>query len=532
MKRNLLKAIGISFLIFVLLSWFIPIGTYYGGELKTDGIDAVGIFDLFSIPVSTFLVFILYTITFAVIGGFYGVMEKTGALDKIVQKLSTKFTGKEKRLLVITVIFYAVLSSVTGLVVPLFVLVPLTAMVLLKLNINKVVALASTVGAMLVGSAASTLGFNISGYTKNLLSIDMTNQIIAKVVLLVILTAALILFILKFSGKSKEAKKAEKTKPVLAEEKKVVKKETKETVKKQAAKKETTKKQEPKKTAKKSTTKTTKKPAKKQTKKSTAAMAIAKPTKKVKVAKGVSAVPLVVILVLLMLVSFVGMYNWYYAFEINIFNDIYDSVMGVKIGDFAIFENLLSGISQMGYWGNTELCILLIIASILIAWIYRLSLNDYVESFIKGVKKMLPTAIYAGLASVILYVLYQALSNGTGTLTTTIFAWFLENIDGFNVVVTAIVSLIGSFFYNDLYYLLASISPFVTGFDAAELSIAGLLIQSVYAVGMLIFPTSVLLIAGLSMFDVTFKQWFKYIWKFALVIFLIIVLACCILTLL
>ena len=107
-----------------------------------------------------------------------------------------------------------------------------------------------------------------------------------------------------------------------------------------------------------------------------------------------------------------------------------------------------------------------------------------------------------------------------------------ELSDGFNVITTAIASLYGSFFYNDLYYLLAGMSAYVTGFDASALSVAGLLIQSVYAVAMLIFPTSVVLIAGLSFFDVSYKQWFKYIWKFVLLIFLIILLVCAILTVL
>ena len=43
---------GISFLIYVVLSWIIPVGTYSNGELTTNGIDPVGLIDLFneSIP--------------------------------------------------------------------------------------------------------------------------------------------------------------------------------------------------------------------------------------------------------------------------------------------------------------------------------------------------------------------------------------------------------------------------------------------------------------------------------------------------
>ncbi len=519
MKRNLLKAIGISFLIFVVLSWIIPVGTYSNGELTTNGIDAVGLFDLINIPVTTLLTFALYIVVFAVIGGLYGVMEKTGALPAWVENITKKFTGKEKGFLIFTIIFFVILSSITGLTLPLFVLIPLFASVLFAMNYDKITAMASTVGAVLVGSVCSTYGFNVTGYTKNILSLDMNNQIIAKLIILVVVTAILIFFILKFS-KKKEVKVAAKAAPA----KKEAVKEVKAAPKKAAAKKTAAKKAPAKKTTAK---KTTKKPA---AKKNTQSLAVAKDVKKVDTKKGINTLPLIVIFVLMTVITFVGMYNWYYAFGIEVFNDIHTSIMSVKIGDFPIFEHLLSGISQIGYWGNVEFVIMMVIAAALIAWIYKLKLNTFVESFIAGVKKMLPTAIYAALASVILTVLYQASYGGTGTLVDTLYAKTFGLTDDFNVATAGIASLYGSFFYNDLYYLLAGMQTYLIGFDASALSVAGLLVQSVASLGMIIFPTSVILIAGLSYFDVPFKDWFKYIWKFALAVFIIILLVCCILT--
>lgn len=523
MKRNLLKAIGISFLIFVVLSWIIPVGTYDGTKFTKGSVDAVGLFDLIGVPVNTLVTFALYVAVFACIGGLYGVMSKTGALGTWVEKISKRFTGKEKGFLIFTIILFVILSSVTGLVLPLFVLVPLFAMILFALNYDKVTAFASTVGAMLVGSMASTYGFNISGYTKNILSLDMNNQIIAKVVLLVLLTAALIFFVLKFASK--------KTTKAVA---KVEKKE----VAKAASKKETTKKASSKTSAKKAPAKKASKPAAKKTttKKTTAKktttknMAVSADVKKVRNAKTVSTLPLVIIFVLMLIVTLVGMYNWYYSFGIEVFNDIHTAIMGVKIGDFPIFENLLSGINAIGYWGNNEFIMLMVIAAILIAFIYRLSFGEFVESFIAGVKKMMPTALYAALASVILAVLYQASYQGAGTIADTMFNATMGMSDGFNVLTSGLTALYGSFLYNDLYYLLYSLQAYLAAFDAGMISIAGLLVQSMYALGMILFPTSVILIAGLSYFDVSYKKWIKYIWKFALVALLIILLVCAILT--
>ena len=181
-------------------------------------------------------------------------------------------------------------------------------------------------------------------------------------------------------------------------------------------------------------------------------MAVTKDVKKVKDAKSVSIIPLVIIFVLMTVITMVGMYNWYYAFGINVFNDIHTSIMSVKIGDFPIFEHLLSGISQIGYWGNVEFIIMMVFAAVIIAFIYKLKVGQFVESFIAGVKKMLPTAIYAALASLILTVLCQASYSGTGTITDTMFNATMSMSDGFNVLTTGLTAFYGSFFYN-IYYL-------------------------------------------------------------------------------
>ena len=514
MKRNLLKAIGISFLIFVILSWIIPVGTYTSGKLSTSGIQPVGLGDLFNKPISAVVTFALYGVVFAVIGGFYGVVEETGALEKVVGNMAGKFEGKENKFLVLIIVLFILLSSLTGLIVPLFVLVPLFAAVLFKLNFDKVTVMASTVGSLLLGSVASTYGFNISGYTKNLLSLDMNFQIIPKVIILILLVVLFSIWTVKNSKKTdkkvevKESKKSEEVKKV-------------EKVEKTTSKKTSSKKSSAKKTTKKTTRKS-----------NTKALAVISDVLKVGKKDHIKGTVFVIILVLMLIVAFLGMYNWYYSFSIDIFTKAHEAVMGVKIKDFAIFEGLLSGISQLGYWSNIEFAGLLVVTYMILAFIYKLSVNEYIESFIAGMKKWLPTAIYSTLASVVLVILYQSLQGGSGNIVTTINAKIFDLVDGFNPIITGIASLIGGFFFNDLYYLLANLSSFVNSYKGADLSMAGLVIQSVYGIAMMIFPTSVILISGLSLFDVSYKDWIKYIWKFVLITLLLVLVVCSIVVLL
>lgn len=515
MKRNLIKVIGISFIIFFILSWIIPIGTYSGGELETSGIDPVGLVDFVQTPLSAIVTFALYVVVFAAIGGFYGVVEEVGILEKISKGWAAKFEGKESSFLVISIILFSLLSSFTGLIIPLFILVPLFAAAIFKMGYDKITALASTIGGILVGSIGSTYGFNITGYTKNLLSLDMNNQVWARVIILILLTAALCVTVVMASKKNKK------------EVKKEIKKEVKET-KKEAKVSETSKQVN--KTAKKENKKTEKKNTKK-SKTNTKNLAVVGNVKKVETKKSVSGVPFAIIFIIMLIIAFIGMYNWYYSFDIKVFNDFHEALMGIKINKFAIFENLLSGANQLGYWSNMDFAALVTFTAFIISKVYRLKFGEFTEAFIQGFKKWLPTALYAALANVILVVLYQTLQSGSGnivqTINGTIFGW----ADGFNPFITGLAAFVGSFFFNDLYYLLANMSSIVTNFDAKDVKVAGVLIQSVYSVAMMLLPTSVALIAGLSMFDVKYGSWIKYIWRFVLISLLLVLLVCAIISL-
>ncbi len=542
MKKKLLKVIGISFLIFVVLSWIIPVGIYSNGELSTNGIDPIGLFDLFNTPIQAILSFAsVYGAPLVAIGGLYGVMEKTGALEKVVSKMVNAFMGKERGFLILTVLLFVILSSVTGLVIPLFVLVPLFAAVLFAMNYDKLTVLASTIGSLIVGSIASTYGINISGYTHSILALDINNQIVAKLILLVLLVIALIFVILTSSKRTtnkslKEAKVVKDKKEVemksstkVSDNKKAKKSASKTSNVKASTKKSTTSKTTVKKsTAKKST-------AKKSTKASTKALAVSKPIKKISEKAKISAIPLVIIFLFTVILCLVGMYNWSDMLGIEVFSDFHEAVMEVEIEDFPIFAHLLSGITAIGSWNNLHFAGAMLIAACVIAWIYKFSFDEFIDSFVSGVKKWLPTACLVSLAGVILMIVGPAIASyysATGTVADTINAKIFELTDGFNVLTTGFASLIGSFFFNDYQYFIYDIGSFINTFDAAALSNAGLLVQSVFGVGMLILPTSFILIAGLSLFDVSYKEWMKYIWKFALIAFLLILLTCGIITLL
>ena len=97
-KNNVLSAIILVFFMYVVLSWIIPTGYFNDGTFISGSTAPLGIFDTIIYPLitATSSVFILTAIVILLIGGLYGVLNKTGAYGKLLDHLSKKLKGKEK----------------------------------------------------------------------------------------------------------------------------------------------------------------------------------------------------------------------------------------------------------------------------------------------------------------------------------------------------------------------------------------------------------------------------------------------------
>ena len=242
-----------------------------------------------------------------------------------------------------------------------------------------------------------------------------------------------------------------------------------------------------------------------------------------KEAKKVRALPSVIVLVLLVVTALVGMFTWGSVFNITFFNDI-----ATKLAEAKILNNILGLSSFLGSWDSYELVGIIVLASLIIGWLYNLKLGDTIDAFKEGAKKLLKPALYATLAS-ILFTLMLVNQNQN------MLVWILGKINstGFNILSVIGSSVIGSLFYNVFPYFFYNVSAILTNFYTAEYyNIIIFVGQAIYSIAMMILPTSIILLAGLSMLDISYKEWVKYIWKFLLEILLIVIIVSVILTLL
>lgn len=463
MKRNdLLKAIGISFLVLVVMTWFITAGTYAKGVFVNGQIEALGIFSILGNGPTTIANYATHGLYILAIGGLYGVLKATGSYDNLIAGVAKKFNNNRKKFIITSVILFGLLSSFTSLQLILLILVPVFAAILLELGYSKISAFMATFGAILVGNIGALYGFSISGYINYYFKLDINNNIWLKIVFLVLLLALLIMYIMKYEV-SHDAKV------------KVInnKKHGEKTL----------------------------------TKKVKAA------TKEKIIAKVQSnCTGMVVLVILLVLILLVGNYNWSYAIGFKGFEELYSSIVLNSFG-----KNILGKVDPIGFWSISEGISLILVFSFIIGWVYRLKFKEIVDSFVKGARTLVAPAILVALANI---VLFSVLGSKTGNnVFFTIENQLLTMANNtFNPFIGYLTGLVGGLFINDFTYFIGySSTPLKTVFtDPKTYSALGLILQSAHGLTMLVVPTSLLVVLGLSYLDISIKDYYKYVWKFLL----------------
>ena len=219
-KHKVLKVAIITLLICALLTWIIPCATYQM-EYSEIGRYQVGLFDILSYQ-STVLGYFGYVALFVlVVGGFYGVLFKTGAYRAMLDSICKKFKGKETIFVIVIISLFAILTSFAGLQLALLMFFPFVISLLLMMGYSRVATVAVTAGSVAVGLMGTTFAYNTTQVLQEYLSVELTDLIWAKVILLVIGIILLALGVVKFSKKDSHKKEIEKDEfiPELVKEK-------------------------------------------------------------------------------------------------------------------------------------------------------------------------------------------------------------------------------------------------------------------------------------------------------------------------
>lgn len=553
-KHTIAKIVGIVLLLTLILTWILPSGVFQGSQYYKYGMNRIGFNDIPTIFYNSVYFALDKIIFILVLGGFYTVLSKTNGYNKLVSNIVKKIKGKEILFTLITSVVFTALTSFTSNTFALLLFVPFVITILLNAGLNKLTAFASTFGAMLVGVLGATYGADAFIAFNSYFSQSLTNKtgaeatLVYRVIILVISTILYNFFLYFGSKKALTNKKKEE----IVDEFKIA----------DAGK------------------------------------------KKVKV------LPIGIALGVLTIVFILGFIDWAGIFNLNIFTDFHNWLMGIKLGkDFTIVSYLF-GTQPVGFGAFDLLTLSIIVAifTILISVLYSVKFDELLSSFGEGAAKLVkPIGALVGVYAVFIIVymspivptIVNKIMNKDSAPTVNIdykgagVAIFnydsdedgkadfnkinqdtnkdgkcdlncdtdkdgypdkyldfnadgvsdekdeaiakqftgvsVKNLDtdndgiadvnisnNFSLVRALTASVVTNILHVDLGYTGYVFGPYLSSNFGSSMALVFLVFFAIYALLQFVIPTSLLLVFGLTYLKVGYKDWLKYIWRFAL----------------
>lgn len=543
-KSTSLKVVLISTLALMLLTWILPAAYYSSGQYIDQGHQQMGLFDLFNYPVTALSYFGYIAFFVLAIGAFYGILNKIPAYRTFLDKFVSKVRGTEKFVLVIIILLLAVLTSIGGMQLALLALFPMLVSIILLMGFDKMVAAMTLVGSVMIGMAGSTYAYGNTNIILTILSINITSEMITKVVILVLglvlLIANIMLYIKKTDSVTKVITKDSK-KNMEKEDKKLEVKETKvvkeeKTTKSTKTTKATSKSNKGSKSnSKNGTKKNTKSSSRKNIK------AAVKDEEVIVVKEAVNGGdaltklvpsevstqhniwPFTLMFILFFVLLVLAYLPWVNGFGVNAFTDATKAVSEFELFGFPIFGKLLGTINSFGNWTVVDMLLPMAIIILFLALVYKVKVQDVLDGALAGIKKALPL----GLIVVLLYACLVIVTYHPFQLV--IYKTLLGVIDKFGFVgalMSSLCAMLASIFNVDPSYTFQSVLLYLASVvtDSTVYPVIGVIFQAMYGFTMLFAPTSVILMLVLSYLDIPYTKWIKTIWKLLLEILAVLLI--------
>ena len=451
-NHRLTKSIFVFILATILFTWVIPYGQFSGGDFYDYGLGRVGLVDV-SVSMYNALYYTMDKIIFLVIvAGVYGVLAKTSGYQRLVTVIAEKLKKHVVVFSVIVSVFLFILTSLFSQTFVVLAFVPFFISILLKMNLDKLTTFIITFGSVLVGLLGVTYGSEGISSFNYYIGSDLTEGLNYRYIIAAVTVVLYNFFICM------------RVKKVLSE-----------------------------------------------TKKNTKNSVIEDDPFEVESSKKKNAIPVAIILFLMMVLIILGYIDWETNFAITAFNEFHEWLVGLApTEDYFIISYLLG--QQATALGNLKyvfiLCNVFVLMAMLIAFLYRMKVNEFIQAFYDGIKKMFkPILLF--VASYIVFGVIVSIP-----ITSTICNWVFNLVEGFNPFVVSACAFINSIFSQDLGYTGYAVGSFLTTVYTDNMQLVNAIYTSMYGLVQLFMPTSAILIIGLSLMDIDYKSWLKYIWIF------------------
>lgn len=231
--------------------------------------------------------------------------------------------------------------------------------------------------------------------------------------------------------------------------------------------------------------------------------------------------PYLVAFIVLFVFCILGYMPWNSAFGIDVFDTFHTwltTKVTVTIGgnSHAIFGYILGKISAFGSWDIYTICYIAMIILIFVKLFSKVKIDEMLDGAVEGMKKTLKPALFVVLAYTMFVICYW--SGFTNTI--------VDKIVGttFNPISATVANALASFFHVDFGFSGFTLGAVYAARFADYTGTMLVIMTSINGLVSLVAPTSVLLVTGLSMYDVSYKEWLKNIWKIAIILLVLLLI--------
>ncbi|KKC18622.1 YfcC family protein [Streptococcus dysgalactiae subsp. equisimilis] len=466
--------------IMAVLTWFIPAGAYetakdggvISGTYKTVASNPQGFFDILMAPVRGMLGVegtdgaIQVSFFILMVGGFLGVVNKTGALDTGIASVVRKNKGREKMLIAILIPLFALGGSTYGMGEETMAFYPLLIPVMIAVGFDSIVAVAIILIGSQIGCLASTINPFATGVAADAAGVSIADGMIWRIIQWFILVGMSIWFVYNYASKIEK----DPSKSLVADKAE----EHKEFFQLQNSGEELNKRQR----------------------------------------------NVLTIFTLTFVIMILSLIPWE-DFGIKLFTNINTWLTTMPILGGAIGKTM----GAFGTWYFPEITMLFIMMGVLVAIVYRMSEDDFLSSFLTGAGEFLGVAIICAIARGIQVIMNGGMitatilhwgETGLSGLSSQVFiilayifylpmSFLIPSTSGLAGATMGIMAPLGQFSNVPAHLV-------ITAFQSAS----GIL--------NMISPTSAIVMGALALGRVDLGTWWKFIGKFIVMVMLVSVL--------
>lgn len=457
--------------IMAIFTWIIPAGKYdtdkagnlITGTYKTVTQNPQGIWDILMAPIRAMLghgatsAAIDVAFFIIMVGAFLGVVNETGALDVGIASIVKKYEGREKMLILILMPLFALGGSTYGMGEETMAFYPLLVPVMMAVGFDSVTGVAIILLGSQIGCLASTVNPFATGVASATAGVSVADGIFWRLLFLIIMLSMSIFYVYRYADKIKK----DPTKSLVYKKREEDMKHF-------------------------------------NVSNNNIQTVLSKKQKHV--------LWVFVSTFIIMVASFIPWTD----LHVNIFSDINNIVINLPV-----FGKIIgSSTSALGTWYFPEGAMLFAFSSVIIACVYNMGEERFINSFMAGAADIFSVALICAIARGI-----QVIMND-GLITATILHWGEQGLQGLSSQVFIVLTYI---FYLPMSFLIPSSS----GLASATMGImaplgefvhipASLIItayQSASGVLNLVAPTSGIVMGALALGHVEIGIWYKFIGK-------------------